>query len=129
MAVKIRTELTTAVPDAPGQLSRVLRLLSKAGVNLLGFHAFVIGAGTSEVRLVPDNGPKASAILEKEGYEVATTEVVTMVGPSGKGEGAKLLHRLEGLNLEYTWATTSGAGKSLVVIKAPDPKAVVKALT
>ena len=45
-----------AVPDKPGEGSRILTALRDAGINLLGVSAFPHGARRSQLDLIPEDG-------------------------------------------------------------------------
>ena len=130
MPAKIRTEYTFNVPDKPGQMAKVLELLAKAGVNAIGFCGYGVGGDSATIMIVGDNEAKTEKALAAAGYSATRTEVVAVTGPSGKGAGAKIAGKLEkkGINLQYIYATTSGAGTSTVVLKVADAKGALAAL-
>lgn len=131
-SVKSRIELTVPVKDEPGQLTHILSLVSKSGVNLLAFCGYATGSGRGEVLLVPDHDGKAKKALEAAGYEYKENSVVAVPAVAGSGAGAKLADRLSsrGINVRYAYASAAPDGRSTAIFRVEngDVDRAVKAL-
>lgn len=129
MSTRKVVELSVQVKAAPGELTRILDSLSKAGVNVLAFCGYndTIDA---HIMIVPDNEDKAKKALETMGLAPKVSFVVAVQGEAGKGAGAKLCKRISdaGINIEYAYASTPGTGASTAIFKVADPDGAVRAL-
>lgn len=132
-AIKPRIELKVPVRNQPGQLTDILRIVSKAGVNLLAFCGYSTGPETAEVLLVPDHEGKARKALEGSGYKVQTSSVIAIQAPAGTGAGAKLADKLSSrrINLKYAYASSAPDGRSTAIfcVDDADMDPAIKALS
>ena len=73
-----KTEVVAVeVPDRPGGLASVLRVLAKAGINVEYMYAFVQHSGKNAVIIFRfDNLEQAIELLQKEGIHIYTGEEV-----------------------------------------------------
>ena len=129
MPAKLSTEISISVKHQPGELGRILDVLSKGGVNLLALCGY--GQGDSaEILMVPQDEGKARKALVAAGVAATEHKVVCVTGPSGKGAGAKLAAKLAkaGVNIQHAYATTSGGGRSTAIFRVEKPEAAIKAL-
>ena len=128
MAVKLRTEFTVKIAHQPGELARVLALLAKGGVNVLGFCGYGMPDGAN-IMFVPADDAKARKALAGAGLAAVEAPVVCVTTTSGKGAGAKLAAKLgkAGINIEYAYATTSGTGQGTAIFRVVDAAATAAA--
>src|SRR5258707_1073719 len=77
----IRTELNLRLPNSPGALAGVCRLLSNERVNIV---ALCLEAG-GQLRMVVDNHVHAAAILREQHHQVTERDVIVMSVPNTPG--------------------------------------------
>jgi hypothetical protein len=111
----IRTELNLRLPNSPGALAGVCRLLSDERINIL---AMALEAG-GQLRLVVDNHVHGGAVLREHHHQVAERDVVLLLVPNGPGGLASTLRLVSdaNVNVEYAYggAAEGGAAASVVV--------------
>lgn len=129
MPARLRTEFAVKVPHQAGQLSRIMEALSKGGVNVLGYCGWGHDA-EANIQVVADNDEKARKALAGAGLTAIENPVVCVTTSSGKGAGAKLAAKLAkaGINVDYSYATTSGTGQGTAIFRVGDASAAFKAL-
>jgi hypothetical protein len=103
----IRTELNLRLPNSPGALAGVCRLLSTERVNITAMAL----EGTGHLRLVVDNHVHAAAVLTEHHHRVTTRDVIVMAVANGPGglTGPLALVADAGVNVEYAYG---GAGET-----------------
>ena len=103
----IRTELSVRLPNSPGALARVCRLLSDERVNV---QALTLGT-EGQLRMVVDNHVHAAAVLRDHHHEVTERDVLVMAVPNTPGALAPALRLIKDadINVEYAY---SGAGET-----------------
>jgi hypothetical protein len=115
----IRRELNLRLPNSPGSLARVCRVLSEERVNILALSL----DGTGQLRLVVDNPVRAAGALRDQHHQVTEREVIVATVVNGPGGLAPLLQMASGtgVNLEYAYASSAdGAGGTSVVLGVAD---------
>jgi hypothetical protein len=114
----IRTELTLRLPNSPGSLAGVCRLLAHERVNILAFALESSGS----LRLVVDNHVRATSILRDRRYQVAEKDVVFVSLANGPGTMAPVLNLAAeaGVNVEYAYASTVEGGATASVVLGVD---------
>ena len=102
-------------------MARILELIAGEGVNVLAFAGFSQG-DEATLTFVPDDAKKATAVLKAQGIEFKSLPILVVKGASGAGDGARIARKLAdaGINLESTYASTTGTGESIVVFRAAD---------
>jgi hypothetical protein len=103
----IRTELSFRIPNSPGALGGVCRLLSNERVNVL---ALSLESG-GQLRMVVDNHVHGAAVLRDHHHQVVEREVIVTAVPNTPGSLAPALKLMAdaGINVEYAYG---GAGES-----------------
>ena len=115
----IRTELTLRLPNSPGALAGVCRLLSDERVNIA---AMMLEAG-GQLRLVVDNHVHAAAVLREHHHQVAEHDVIVMAVSNEPGALAPALRLVAdgGVNVEYAYGGAGeGAPTAAVVLGVAD---------
>lgn len=111
----IRTELSLRLPNSPGSLAGVCRLLSTERVNIV---AMALESG-GQLRLVVDNHVHGAAILREHHHQVTERDVLFTAVPNSPGALAPVLRLVgdAGVNVEYAYggAAESGRGASIVL--------------
>jgi len=108
--MSIRTELNLRLPNSPGALAAVCRLMSDERVNIV---ALMLETG-GQLRMVVDNHVHASAVLREHHHQVTEREVLLVGVPNTPGALAPALSLVAdaNLNIEYAYA---GAGESTTI--------------
>src|SRR6476646_933818 len=115
----ISTELNLRLPNNPGALAGVCRLLSDERVNIL---AMTLEAG-AQLRMVVDNHVHGAAVLRDQHHQVTEREVVVCSLPNTAGALAGPLRLVAeaGVNVEYAYGgAADGNGTASVVLGVDD---------
>jgi hypothetical protein len=111
----IRTELNLRLPNSPGALAGVCRLLSTERVNIL---AMALEAG-GQLRLVVDNHVHGGAVLREHHHQVTERDVILLALPHTPGGLAAALRLVSDatVNVEYAYggAADGSPAASLVL--------------
>ncbi|HUC78407.1 MAG TPA: hypothetical protein VMS04_24105, partial [Vicinamibacterales bacterium] len=83
----IRTELSLRLPNSPGALAGVCRLLSNERVNIV---AMALESG-GQLRLIVDNHVHGGAVLRDHHHQVAERDVLMTAIPNAPGALAPAL--------------------------------------
>src|SRR6476619_7408083 len=97
----IRIEISLRLPNTPGALAGVTRLLSDEHINVL---AMSLGSG-GELRLLVDNHVHAAATLREHHHQVAERDVIVAAVPHSAGSLAPVLRLITDarVNVEYAY--------------------------
>lgn len=119
--VALRTELSLRLPNSPGALGRVCRILGDERINVV---AFTVERGGT-LRMVVDNPLRAAGALAAREYAVEQENVLFLELPNGPGA----LERVAGLlaaadvNVEYAYAAAcEGQPRAAVVLGVEAPE-------
>lgn len=98
----VATELRLRLPNSPGALGDVCRLLSQERVNLVALSLDASG----QLRLVVDNIIRAQAALREQRYTVTAGDVLVVSLSNRPGGLAPVLKLMAdaGINIEYAYA-------------------------
>jgi len=114
----VATELRIRLPNSPGALGQMCRLLSKERVNLLALSLEASG----QVRMVVDNIIRAQAALREHRYAVMTGEVLVVSLSHRPGGLSPVLDLVAGagINVEYVYAAASEGGARAIAVLGVD---------
>lgn len=114
----IRTELSLRLPNSPGALAGVCRLLSDERVNIL---AMSLEAG-GQLRMVVDNHVHAAGVLREHHHQVADRDVIVTTVPNMPGALAPALRLVSeaNVNVEYAYGGGSEGGATAAVVLGVD---------
>ncbi|HAK56915.1 MAG: hypothetical protein QF463_13770 [Vicinamibacterales bacterium] len=115
----VRTELSLRLPNSPGALADVCRLLSAEQVNVL---AMSLDAGGT-LRLVVDNHTHAEGVLRDRQLDVATRDALLIQVPNGPGalQTVGRMTATAGVNIDHACASAiEGHPMATVVIGVDD---------
>src|SRR3954451_6984049 len=115
----IRTELSLRLPNSPGALGSVCRLLSDERVNVLAMSL----ESSGQLRLLVDNHVHGAATLREHHHQVAERDVLVTAIPNMPGSFAPVLRLLSGagINIDHAYGGGSeGAPSATVVIGVED---------
>jgi hypothetical protein len=123
----IRKELNLRLPNSPGALGGLCRLLDAERVNI---QAMALDAG-GNLRLVVDNHVHCAAILREHHHQVTEREVVVCALPNVPGALAGPLRLVAdaGVNVEYAYGGATDAGATAAVVLGVDDAMRTSALT
>ena len=113
-----RTELNLRLPNSPGALAGVCRLLSNERVNVL---AMVLEAG-GQLRLVVDNHVHGAAVLREHHHVVSERDViVTTVSntPGALAQPLRLVSEAQ-VNVEYAYGGGPEGGPTATIVLGVD---------
>jgi hypothetical protein len=110
----IRTELSLRLPNSPGALAGVCRLLSDERVNIL---AMVLESG-GQLRLVVDNHVHGGAMLREHHHQVSERDVIVTTIPNVPGALAPALKLVSdaGVNVEYAYGGGSEGSPTATIV-------------
>jgi len=123
-------QLSLFLENKPGTLSRPIKLLAKAKLNILTLSI----ADTQQfgiLRLVVRDWEKAKRLLEKDGFVVKVSDMVAIEVADEPGGLANILVTLEKarVNLEYMYGfTLRKEGKGVLAFRFDDPDGAIAAL-
>ena len=115
----IRSELTLRIPNSPGAVADVCRVLYDERVNIVGL---CLDAGGT-LRLVVDNHVHASETLRERRYTVDVGDVLYVQVPNSPGALGTVTRMLAqaGVNIDYAYASAiEGGAMAAVVVGVPD---------
>ena len=112
--MSIRTELNLRLPNSPGALAGVCRLMSDERVNIV---ALMLESG-GQVRMVVDNHVHAAAILREHHHQVTEREVILVTVPNTPGSLAPALKMLAdaNVNVEYAYAGVADSNQMASIV-------------
>ena len=116
--MSIRTELNLRLPNSPGALAGVCRLLSDERVNIV---AMVLESG-GQLRLVVDNHVHGGAVLREHHHQVTEREVILMPISNTPGALAPALRLVTdaSVNIEYAYAGAADSSAMAAVVLGVD---------
>ena len=123
-------QLSLFLENKPGALSRPVKLLAKARLNILTLTL----ADTQQfgiLRFVVRDWQKAKQLLEDDGFVVKVTDMVAIEVADKPGGLADILATVEKarVNLEYMYGfTLKSEGKGLLAFRFDDPDTAIAAL-
>jgi hypothetical protein len=115
----IRTELNLRLPNSPGALAGVCRLLADEHVNIIAMTLEASG----QLRLVLDNHVRGAGVLRAQHHQVTERPVVVAAIASGPGALAPVLAIAAdaGVNVDYAYGSvTEGTSGAAVVLGVED---------
>jgi hypothetical protein len=110
----IRTELNLRLPNSPGALSGVCRLLSDERVNILAMSLQTDG----QLRIVVDNHVHGAAVLRDHHHQVAERDAIVVGLPNSFGALAIVLRLLAdaAINVDYLYGSAAEGGSMAAVV-------------
>ena len=114
----IRTELALRLPNSPGALGGVCRLMSDERVNILAMALDSSG----QLRMVVDNHVHAAGVLREHHHQVTERDVIVTSVPNMPGSLAPALRLVSeaNINLEYAYGGGSEGGPTASVVLGVD---------
>jgi ACT domain-containing protein len=128
--MEIAKQLSVFLANKPGTLAKVCDELAKAKINI---YALTISdtKDHSVVRMVVSDTPRALSIFEERGVLVLVSDVLMVENNNKPGSLAKIAECLAKakVNIDYAYlATSPGAQRGLLILRADDTKKALKVL-
>jgi len=99
------------VPDAPGEVQRILSALKDGGVNLVAFLGFPIDGGQSQIDLVPEEPKSFRDAAQRAGVTLSEAKRAFLIqGDDRVGAVADATAKLAEANINITAAAAIAAG-------------------
>jgi hypothetical protein len=110
----IRTELNLRLPNSPGALADVCRVLADARVDILALALEANG----HLRLVVDNHVHGAALLRERHHAVAERDVIALSVPHTAGGAAPAMRLVAdaAVNVEYAYGGGGEAGRPATIV-------------
>ncbi|HOI44399.1 MAG TPA: hypothetical protein PLX50_02160 [Candidatus Aminicenantes bacterium] len=128
-SVKEEQEIHVVTPNEPGIFGRVLATMANAGVNL---RAMCIYTESKEGHflLITNDNAKAEKALRTLGYKVRSHKVVAVEITDRIGAGAEIGVLLGNavIDIKYSYGTTTGEGKTLLIFQTSHNKRAIETL-
>src|SRR5262249_752328 len=114
----IRIEISLRLPNSPGALAGVCRLLSDERVNV---QAMGMETG-GPLRLIVDNHVHAPAVLRDHHHQVTERSVIVTAVPNTPGALAPALRMVSdaGINVEYAYGGGSEGSPTATIVLGVD---------
>jgi|SRR5262245_2283939 len=115
----IRPELTLRLPNSPGALAGICRLLSDEHVNIVALAL----ESSGRLHLVVDNPVRATGVLSAHHHQVAQQDVLLVSTGNQPGAVAPMLALVAdaGVNVNYAYgAAAEGLASAAIVIGVDD---------
>jgi hypothetical protein len=123
-------QLTISVGNRPGEIAKICQALAEGEVNIRALSTtgdYDVGA----LRIVVDDDKKAKAALARSGHMCMETDVLLIEETERVGSAAEVTGKLgsAGVNINYMYASSAGAGRSLMILGVPDVEKAERALS
>ena len=116
--MSIRTELSLRLPNSPGALSGVCRLMSDERVNIIA----LMLESSGQMRMVVDNHVHAGSVLREHHHQVTEREVILVTVPNTPGSLAPALKLLAdaNVNIDYAYAGVADTNQMASIVVGTD---------
>jgi hypothetical protein len=128
--MQITKQLAIFLDNRPGTLARMTAAMAKAKINIYAI-ATSDTVDHSVIRMVVSDYRKALHVFDEHNTLVVDDDVLMIDGLNKPGSLARIARRLAdaNVNIEYCYSATSpGAKKGLLIVRASDPHKALKAL-
>jgi len=127
--VKEETELHVITPNEPGIFGRVLGTLANAGINLRAY-AVISEKERGNFYLVTADNKKAEKALKAMGFKIKINKVITVEVADRIGVGAEIGALLGSavIDIRYSYGSSAGSGRTLLVFKTSNNRKALKTL-
>lgn len=122
-AVRVR------VPQAVGQLGRVLGVITEGRINVEAFNSVTVN-DEAYLTFVTDNNGKAFDLWQKAGFWAEEFDVVGLELPHRTGELATVANRLgqAGIDIRFAFASSSRGDNSVVFLTTSNNQEALRKL-
>ncbi|MCX7048140.1 MAG: hypothetical protein NTX50_21980 [Candidatus Sumerlaeota bacterium] len=125
------TEILVKIKNKPGELARLLGVIAAGGMNVIAYMAQSHEENHSLAHLVAEDSDLASRLLQTAGYSFITQEVICIEKRNHVGSEVEVTRRLGAANVNicHAYATATGEGAYISILRTNDNDAAIKALT
>jgi hypothetical protein len=122
-------ELAIRTGNKPGMLGQLFSIIANEGINILAYCSYS-DRNESVVLLVVEDPMRAKKLIEVAGYDCRANSVVIVGAQDQVGAAAQLGAHLgrAGINILYSYASSSGTGQFCAVFKTMDDERAIEAL-
>jgi hypothetical protein len=115
--------------NKPGMMAKVFSEVSKLGINIPAFIAWVEN-NKGEFRLLADDPKRLSDVLKSAGFKPQTEEIIVVKAENKAGAAWAIGGKLgdAGVNITKAFATSGSAGEGVVVLFTDDNNKAIEAL-
>lgn len=116
-------QISVFLENKPGTLNEFTKVLAQKNINMKAL-SLSESEGFGLVRFVTDDTYNATKVLKEAEYVHKMVDVIATSVTDEPGELMKILDILynEGINIDYMYAFTGGAGDANFVLKVDDVK-------
>jgi hypothetical protein len=128
--MKVRTEITVALENAPGRLAHLTKCLADRKVNILAI-SVLESTDMGLVRMVVDKPAVALKMLaERCAMTCTASEVLEVTASNKAGALAAIAARLarKRVNIDYLYGSATSGGKASIIVKVANMKSARKDL-
>lgn len=118
ITAKSGKEITLTIPNKPGELSKVAKLVADKGFNVLSV-CCCVEDDTGKLHVITDDNQRTADTLSDQGFELSEKDAVVVECSNTPGMLKHIAVKLAGedINITYVHATTPiDAEKCLVVL-------------
>ena len=115
------------VPQAVGQLGRVLAPIAEARINVESFNTVTVN-DEAYLTIVTDNNRKAIELWEKAGFMAEEVSLIGLELPNKAGELATVANRLgqAGVDIRYAYASSKGDANNWVFLSTSNDQEAIR---
>ena len=126
----ISKEVICTMKDERGQLSKVLKTVADANINITGLSSFGLGNGDCCVCMVTNNPEKTKDVCQQNGCNSRLCDVVLIDIEDRPGTCVAVTTKLAegGVNLENCFFSCAGSSTARCFICCDDPQKAVQIL-
>lgn len=127
--VNLGKELVVSLPNKPGILAGISKILADHGVNIEGVAGYAQG-NDAKIMIVAEDTLRAKEALEKGGYKGIKENEVLIIDLENKPGALKVVTAKlakDGIDIRYTYGTAcpSGCPARLIIATSANEKALV----
>ena len=117
MAVRLRRQMSVALPNEPGALARICEVIAEKGINIDAL-TVIDNIDQGMVRFLADEADLCRSILEQADFFVMEAQVLEMDLPNRIGMLREVSARLagHGINLDYAYGTQGASSDQMRLI-------------
>ena len=122
-----RKAVRLRVPQAVGQLGRVLAPVAEARINVESLNTVTVN-DEAYLTVVPDNNRKAIELWEKAGFLCEEVNLIGLELPNKAGELATVANRLgqAGIDIRYCYASSRGTENNWVFLSTSNDQEALR---
>ncbi len=114
-------QLSVFIENREGRLEQVLEALKEKNINIISL-SLADSSDYGILRMIVSDPEEGKEILKEKGFSAMLTQVMAVRLPHQVGQLQTLLSEIcsAGINLEYTYALSTGTDDASIIIKTAD---------